>query len=113
MINCGKVPEGFNEDIYWMLPQFQEIKDTSVHFTINRILQGCVGKVGVFKRSDTIVSSICCGSADNIFMNPALDVLSAITSGGCNFQGENLILFYLDFSIIFCMQEGHFRENVV
>ena len=34
----------------------QAIKDTSVAFAINKIIQGYVGKVGGFKRSDLIVT---------------------------------------------------------
>ena len=48
MNNCRKVPEVSNEGVYWMLPQFQKIKDTSVDFTINKMLQGCVTNVGGF-----------------------------------------------------------------
>ena len=52
--------------------------------------------MGVFKRSDIIGSSISCGYADDMVLNPTLDVLSSITRGGCNFQGENPILIYLN-----------------
>ena len=34
MKNSVKLREGSNEGVYWMLPQFQEIKDTSVDLTI-------------------------------------------------------------------------------
>ena len=77
MNNCVKLREGFNEGVDWMLPQFQEIKDISVAFTINKMLQCCVGKVGVFKRSATIGSSIICGFGDDMVLNPILDVLSS------------------------------------
>ena len=60
------------------------------------MIQGCVGKVGIFKRSDTIVSSICPGSAYDMLFNPTLYVMSTINSGGCNLQGENPVLFYLN-----------------
>ena len=113
MNNCVKLREGFNEGVDWMLPQFQEIKDISVAFTINKMLQCCVGKVGVFKRSATIGSSIICGFGDDMVLNPILDVLSSITRGGCNFQGENSILLYLNVIKIFCIQEGYCRDNVV
>ena len=69
-----------------MNPQFQQIKYTSVAFTINKMLQGYVGEVDGFKRSDVVGMSICCGSADNMVMNPTLDVLSAITRAGSNFR---------------------------
>ena len=82
-----------------MLPKFQAIKDTSVAFTINKILQGCVGKVGEFKNSDAVGTSINCSSADDIVLNPKI-VFSAITCDGCNFQGENCILFYMNLFII-------------
>ena len=82
MNNCGKVREGSNEGIYWMFPQFHAIKDTSVSFTTNKILQVCIGKVGGFKWSDTAGTSICCGSSDDMGMNPTLDVLSSINRGG-------------------------------
>ena len=58
MNNCVKLREGFNEGVDWMLPQFQEIKDISVAFTINKMFQGCVGKVDVFKRGDMVGTSI-------------------------------------------------------
>ena len=32
MNNCGKLQEVSNEDVYWMFPQFQAIKETSVLF---------------------------------------------------------------------------------
>ena len=68
-----------------MIPQFQAIKETSVAFNINKILQVCVGKVGGFKSSDAVGMSIFRGSADDIVLNTNLDVLSAITHGGWNF----------------------------
>ena len=60
------------------------------------MLQVCVGILDVFKRSDAIGTSICRGSADDIFINPILDVFSDITCGSWNFQGENHILLYLN-----------------
>ena len=89
MNNCGKLREGSNEGVYWMFPQFQEIKETSVTFSTNKIIQGCVGMLDIFKRSDTVGTSIRRISADDMFLNPNLDVLSAITCGDCNFRGEN------------------------
>ena len=77
------------------------------------MLRVCFGKVGGFKMSDAVGTSIRCGSAYDMVLNPALDVLSAITHGGWNFRGENCILLYLDFSSIVCIQEGHCRENMV
>ena len=50
MHNCGKLWEVSNEIVDWMLPQFQTIKETSVAFIINKMLQICDGKVGVFKK---------------------------------------------------------------
>ena len=61
------------------------------------MLQFCVGKVGVFKRSDVIGMSIHRGSTDDRVMNPTLDIFSSITCGGWNLRGENRILLYLDF----------------
>ena len=55
--------------------------NTSVAFTIINILQGCVGKIDVFKSIYTVGTSICCGSADDMILNPIVDVLSAITHG--------------------------------
>ena len=49
-----------------------------------------------FKRSYAVGTLIRHGSADDMFINPNLDVLSAITSGGWNFRGENRILLYLN-----------------
>ena len=72
-----------------MFPEFQAIKDTSVAFI-------CVGKVGRFKRSDTEIISICCGSADDMVLNPTLDVFSVIPFGSWNLWGNNHILIYLN-----------------
>ena len=52
--------------------------------------------VGGVKRSDVVRTSIRHGSADDMVLNPTLNVLSAITCGGWNFQGENHILLYLN-----------------
>ena len=54
MNNCGKLQEGSNEGVDWIFSQFQSIKDTSVAFIINKILQDCDGMVDVFKRSDEV-----------------------------------------------------------
>ena len=50
MHNCGKLREVSNEGVDWMFPQFQAIKETSVAFIVNKILQGYDGKVGGFKK---------------------------------------------------------------
>ena len=94
MNNCGKLQEGFSEGVDWILLQFQSIKWTSVAFTINKMIQGCVVMVDGFKRSDVVGASIFHGSADNMVLNPTLDFLSGITLGGWNIQGENRILIY-------------------
>ena len=101
----GKLQEVSNEGIDWMFPQFQAITYTSVVFTINKMIQGCVGKADIIKRSDEVGTSIFCGSTDDMVMNPTLDVLSTTTSGGYNLQGDNQILIYLNLSKILCMQE--------
>ena len=75
---------GSNDDFDWMLLQFQAIKYTSVDLTTNKMLQGCVGKVNRFKSIDEVGTPICSGSADNISLNPTLNVLSAINCGGWN-----------------------------
>ena len=67
-----------------MFPQFHAIKETSVTFTTNKILQVCIGKAGGFKWSDTVGTSIHSGSADNMGLNPTLNFLPAITRGGWN-----------------------------
>ena len=46
--------------------------------------------------SDAVETSIHCGTADNMVMNPTIDDFSAITRGGWNFQGENRIPLYLN-----------------
>ena len=51
------------------------------------MLRFCVGKVGGFKSNDTVGTSICHGSADDMVLNSTLDVLSAITHSGWNLQG--------------------------
>ena len=85
MINCGKLREGSNEGVDWMFPQFQAIKETSAAFSINKMLQGCVRIVDVLKRSDAVGTSICRGSAENMVLNPTLDVLSTIPRVSWNF----------------------------
>ena len=37
--NCGKLREGSNEGVYWMFLQFQAIKETSVVFGSNKMIQ--------------------------------------------------------------------------
>ena len=77
MNNCGKVCKGYNEGSEWIFQQSQEIKETSVDFTINKMLQVCFGNVGVFKSSDVVGTETRCGSAENMVLNPNLDGLSA------------------------------------
>ena len=48
------------------------------------------------KRSDAVGTSICHGSADDMVLNSAINVLSAITRGGLNLRGENRILLDLN-----------------
>ena len=84
MNNCGKLQKGSNEGVDCMLPHFQAIKKTSVYFSINKMLQGCVGMVERFKRSDALGTSIRRGSADDMVLNITLGVLSAITRVGWN-----------------------------
>ena len=72
MNNCGNLREGYNEGVDWMFLQFQAIKETSVDFAINKMIQGCVGMVGIFKRSDMVGMSIRCGSTDDMVLNPTL-----------------------------------------
>ena len=73
------------------------------------MIQGYVGMVDGFKRSDAVGTSILRGSADGMVLNPTLDVLSAITCGGWNFRGENRILLYMN---VFkhCLYEGRERQ---
>ena len=113
MKNCKNVWEVSNEVVDWMFTQFQAIKYTSVILTINKMLQVYVGNVVGLKMIDAVVTSIHSGSAYDMVQNPSLNVLSAITCGGCNFQGENHILLYLNVFKNFYMQEGNFRENMV
>ena len=68
--------------------------------------------VDVFKSIDSVGTSIGCSSADDMVLNPTLDFLSDITSGGCNLRGEKCILLYLNVFKHFCIKEGHCRENV-
>ena len=49
------------------------------------MLQGCIVKVSGFKSSDVVGTSIFRGSADDMVLNPILDVFSSITRGGYNF----------------------------
>ena len=85
MKNCVNVWEVSNEGVDWVLKKFQAIKETSGDFTVNKILQICVGKVDGFKSSDAVEMSIHCGYVDDMVLNPTLDVLSIITRGGWNF----------------------------
>ena len=79
-----------------MCAQLKEIKDNSVTFTINDMLQGCAGKMDWFETSDTVGTSVCHGYADDMVLNTTLDILSAITHGVCNLQEENRILHYMN-----------------
>ena len=72
MKNSEKLRKGSNDGVVWMLPQVQAIKETSVAFNINKMIQGCFGMVGGFKMSNPAGTSICCGSADNMLLNPTL-----------------------------------------
>ena len=73
MENCGKVREGYIGGADWIFPQFQAIKDNSVVLTINKILHDCVGKVGGFKISDAVGTSIRLDSEYDMVLNPTLD----------------------------------------
>ena len=73
MNNCGKVREGYIGGADWIFPQFQAIKDNSVVLTINKILHDCVGKVGGFKISDAVGTSIRLDSEYDMVLNPTLD----------------------------------------
>ena len=77
------------------------------------MFQRYVGNLVGLKMFDAVVMSIYSGSADDMVLNPNLNVLSAITCGGFNFQGENHILLYMNVFKHFYMQEGHFRKNMV
>ena len=70
-----------------MFPHFQPIKYTSVSFTINKILQGCVGKAEGLKRSNMVETSFYHISTDDMVLNPTHDVLSEITCGGWYLEG--------------------------
>ena len=48
-----------------------------------------------FQISDTVGTSISCGSADEMVLNPTFDVLSVINRGGCKSPGENHTLIHL------------------
>ena len=87
MNNCVNIREGSNGGADWVFPKFQEIKESSVVLTMNKIIWVYVGKVGVCKIIDVVGKTICCGSADDMVLNPTLDVLSTITHGGWYFQG--------------------------
>ena len=60
------------------------------------MLQGCVGKVVGLKMIDAVGTPIHRGSANDMVLNITINVLSAITCGGFNFQGENHILLYMN-----------------
>ena len=113
MNNFVKLHEISNEGVEWMFQQFQSTKDTNLALTINKMLQVCVGKLGIFKSIDVVGTSIRCGYAYDMVMNTTLGVLPTITSGGWNFQGDNRILIYLNFSNIVCVQEESCRKKMV
>ena len=85
MKNFGKLWKGYNEDVDWMFPHFHSIKYTSVSFSVNKMLQVCVGMVDGFKNSDAVGKSIYRGSEDDMVLNSTLDVFSDITLGGWKF----------------------------
>ena len=82
MNKFGKVREVFNDGVDWMLPKFQAIKEINVAFATNKMLQDCVGKVGVFKITDAVGISIHCGYADEMVLNKTIDVFPSIPRGG-------------------------------
>ena len=71
-------------------------ENTIFPFIINKFLQDCVVTVDGFKMNDAVGTSSCCGSADKLFLNPTVDVLSAITHGSWNLREENRILIYMN-----------------
>ena len=58
----------------------------------------------IFKRSDVVGTSFCRVSADDMVLNPIIDVLSIITHGGCNLRGENHIIIYTNLK--HCLYSG-------
>ena len=48
-------------------------ENTSAASTVNIMFQGCVGKVYGFKSSDMVLTSIYCGSAHDVVLNPTLN----------------------------------------
>ena len=93
---CGNLWEGVNEGVYLMCAQLKAIKDTSVTFTINDMLQGCAGKMYWFETSDGVEKSIYHGYVDDMVLNTTLDILSVITHGVWNLQEEKRILIYMN-----------------
>ena len=81
MNNFGKVCEGYNKVVDWMLPTFQSIKEMSIAFTINKMLEFFVGNVDGFKRSDAVGTRIQCGSVYDMALNMSPNVFSSITRG--------------------------------
>ena len=59
------------------------------------MLQGCIGKMNIFKRGDSVVKSIYSGPEYDMVLNKTLGILSDSACGGCDFQGKNRILLYL------------------
>ena len=57
----------------------------SLRNNINKVILLYDGKVGRFKCSDAVGTSIHHGSAENMVLNTTIDVLSAITRGGLYF----------------------------
>ena len=59
-----------------------------------------------YESSYAVVAPIRNGFADDMVLNPTLDILSVSTNGGWNYLGENRILFHLNFSSIVLCRKG-------
>ena len=87
-------------------PKFQAIKENSVVLTINEKLHNCVGKVGGFKISDAVGTSIHISSAYDMVLNPNLDFFVCHHSWRLEFMRREPHTTLYDFSIISVCRKG-------
>ena len=104
MRNCGHLCKDSNEYVYWILPQFQSIKETRVDLNFHKMLQCCVGKLYKLKMIDISVIPIFCGSVDAMVLNPTLDVFQpTLVVGGISKDRTTVTLSLFD---------SHIRANI-
>ena len=112
MNNCVNIREGSNKGVDWVFSWFQAIKDISVAFAINEIIQGYVGKIEGFKnifmwqecQSSVVLQKIWLWIQILIFC-----LSSLLMVGICKERTKYYSIWF--FSRTVCMQERHCREH--